>query len=247
MINSLSIPSAVLNGLAGPGNDQIFWQGDITENIISHLEKALAKEKRQYKLLLPSQSSYEKALSLIDEKYQDRIHQAGYVYKFIKSNQHSNQVLTLTNSDQLPHIEEIIQSHPELEFHIATLTEMSMNLMKLNQYPNVNLYPNARREKFVSLYKTCDIYLDINKGNEILDAVRAAFDYQLLILGYNELAHNKDVTAEHNLFDIESYADLSTTLEQISTDQSVLDQRLQLQLQTAGSINTTEFIQSLEK
>ncbi|MBO3061346.1 accessory Sec system glycosylation chaperone GtfB [Mammaliicoccus fleurettii] len=247
MINSLSIPSAVLNGLAGPGNDQIFWQGDITENIISHLEKALAKEKRQYKLLLPSQSSYEKALSLIDGKYKDRIHQAGYVYKFIKSNQHSNQVLTLTNSDQLPHIEEIIQSHPELEFHITALTEMSMNLMKLNQYPNVNLYPNARREKFVSLYKTCDIYLDINKGNEILDAVRAAFDYQLLILGYNELAHNKDVTAEHNLFDIESYADLSTTLEQISTDQSVLDQRLQLQLQTAGSINTTEFIQSLEK
>lgn len=49
------------------------------------------------------------------------------------------------------------------------------------------------------LYKSCDIYLDINKGNEILDAVRAAFDYNLVILGYNETSHNKDVTPENNL------------------------------------------------
>ncbi|PHK48749.1 accessory Sec system glycosylation chaperone GtfB [Staphylococcus edaphicus] len=247
MINSLSISSAVLNGLTESGHDAIFWQGDITPDIIKHLENALAKEKRNYKVMLPSPTRYDKVIELIDEQYKHRIIQSGYVYKFVKTNQHTNQVLILTNSDQIPYLEDIIQAQPSLEFHVAALTEMSMTLLKLNKYPNVNLYPNAKKAKFISLYKKCDIYLDINRGNEILDAVRAAFDYNLLILGYHETAHNKDVTYDDNLFDEASYMNLSSILGQIVEDKSVLDSRLKRQWQQAGSISKTEFIRTLEQ
>lgn len=245
MINSLSISSAVLNGLSESGNDSIFWQGDITPEIMKHMENALAKEKRNFKIILPSPSAYEKVIELIDEQYKNRIFQSGYVYRFVKENRHSNQVLTLTNSDQIPHLEEIVQAHPNLEFHVAALTEMSMKLLSLNKYDNVNSYPNAKRQKFISLYKSCDIYLDINKGNEILDAVRAAFDYNLVILGYNETSHNKDVTPENNLFEEAQFEILSSILRDIVAEPSHLEQRLRQQWQQAGSISKAEFIRSL--
>jgi hypothetical protein len=53
-----------------------------------------------------------------------------------------------------------------------------MKLLSLNKYDNVNLYPNAKRQKFISLYKSCDIYLDINyllRLNNFIDiSVKAA-------------------------------------------------------------------------
>ncbi|MEJ7390971.1 accessory Sec system glycosylation chaperone GtfB, partial [Staphylococcus epidermidis] len=76
---SLSISSAVLNGLSESGNDSIFWQGDITPEIMKHMENALAKEKRNFKIILPSPSAYEKVIELIDEQYKNRIFQSGYV------------------------------------------------------------------------------------------------------------------------------------------------------------------------
>ena len=209
------------------------------------MENVLEKGKKSYKIIIPSQSAYQNVIDLIDEKYHNRIFQSGYVYKFVKSNNYTNKVLTLTNSDQLPHLEKMVQDYPNIFFHVAAKTEMSMKLLHLNKYSNVNLYPNAKREKFISLYKQCDIYLDINKGSEILDAVRAAFDYNLLILGYNTTAHNKDVTSDANLFDEAIPETLSNTLKQVIEDKSNLEDRLQLQLQQAGSISKDEFIKSL--
>ncbi len=53
----------------------------------------------------------------------------------------------------------------------------------------------------MKLYQLCDIYLDINEGNEILNAVEQAFDYELLILGYRQTAHHAKVTLSEHLFE----------------------------------------------
>ena len=45
--------------------------------------------------------------------------------------------------------------------------------MRINS--NVTLYPNIVPEISEKLFKNCDIYLDINYGNEILDITRIAF------------------------------------------------------------------------
>ncbi|WP_436855888.1 accessory Sec system glycosylation chaperone GtfB [Staphylococcus caeli] len=245
MINSLLISPTIVNDLSESSDARIFWQDEVTADIVRHMENALSKESKNYKIIVPSKDRYQKVLALIDEKYHDRILIGGYVYNFVKKNKYTNKVLTLTNSDQLPNIETIIGAHPNAEFHIAAVTEMSMNLLKLNKYPNVNLYPNAKMQKMVSLYEQCDIYLDINKGNEILDAVRAAFDYNLLILGYYTTAHNRDVVPDSNLFEETQYQRLSNTLGHIMGEDSVREACINSQQQQAGAISKEEFIKSM--
>ncbi|MFQ3872594.1 accessory Sec system glycosylation chaperone GtfB [Staphylococcus sp. Mo2-1] len=245
LINSFSVPAAVMNGLSDSSNDYFYWQGDITSDIIRHMENILSKERRSFSIIVPSDEAYEQLKSSISDKWKNRIYKSGYVYKFLKSNNHSNQVLTLTNSDQIPHLEQIVQAHPHLDFHIATMTEMSKVLMNLNKYANVKLYPNAKKTEFKALYKKCDIYLDINKGNEILDAVRAAFDYKLLILGYDATAHNRVVTAPTHLFDVAYPDTLISALEEVTQHKDTFDNYLELQLQQANAIDKTTFIESV--
>ena len=60
---------------------------------------------------------------------------------------------------------------------------MSSRLMDLGDCPNVKLYPAIKQNMVNQLYEYCDIYLDINEGGEILNAVRKAFDHHMLILG----------------------------------------------------------------
>ena len=59
---------------------------------------------------------------------------------------------------------------------------MSTVLTSLEHYPNAKLYPTIKRDMVEELYQRCDIYLDINEGGEILNAVRTAFDYNLLLV-----------------------------------------------------------------
>ena len=84
----------------------------------------------------------------------------------------------------------MVETLPDFKFHIAAITEMSDKLMQLDQYANVHLYPSINIDRVNELYQLCDIYLDINEGNEILNAVEQAFDYELLILGYRQTAHH---------------------------------------------------------
>ena len=58
--------------------------------------------------------------------------------------------------------------------HIGAITEMSATLMGLGKYDNVKLYPTITQAKINQLFQTCDIYLDINKGGEIVNAVERA-------------------------------------------------------------------------
>ncbi|MEB7408313.1 accessory Sec system glycosylation chaperone GtfB [Mammaliicoccus sciuri] len=241
LINSLSLPMAVISGLNTSAPHCLFWQDEITVDTIRHMENLLSREQHKFKIAVSGHAAYKQLQRVIDTKWHDKIIESGYVYKFIKQNKQSNQVLTLTNSDQLPHIEELVKEHPQLDFHIAAITEMSNVLLNLDQYSNVKLYPNAKRAQFTELYKTCDIYLDINRGNEILDAVRAAFDYQLLILGYQDTAHNTVVTAPTNLFNLAEPKTLSQILLNVSRDTNLFIKHLDAQLQQGASIEIKTF------
>ncbi|RTX81333.1 accessory Sec system glycosylation chaperone GtfB, partial [Staphylococcus schleiferi subsp. schleiferi] len=114
--------------------------------------------------------------------------------------------LTMTNTDQIHHIASIIESCPFATFHIGAVTEMSSVLTQLERYKNVRLYQAIELSTVEKLYQKCDIYLDINEGGEIIDAVRKAFNYDMLILGYAAIAHNRTYTAPQNLFSKEDEA-----------------------------------------
>ena len=105
--------------------------------------------------------------------------------------------MIVTNSDQIEHIEILVESIPMVTFRIAAVTEMSSKLLALLAYPNVVLYQNASPQKIQELYQQSDLYLDINYGSELLDAVRQAFEHNMLILAFDQTAHNRSYTAQN--------------------------------------------------
>ncbi|MER2036436.1 MAG: accessory Sec system glycosylation chaperone GtfB, partial [Mammaliicoccus vitulinus] len=244
--NSLSISCAVLHDLKVEGNDYLFWQEKTGDTIPGNMKLMLSKKMRSCHIIAPSEHEFNHLSELVEEEHKNRILKSGYVYDFVGQNQQSHNVLTLTNSDQIPHLEEMVNSLPQYQFHIVALTEMSQKLMKLNSHENVMLFPNAPKDKILSLYQKCDIYLDINKGNEILDAVKSAFDYQLLVLGYIETLHNENYIATENQFSLEKYAELIETLKELDNNEAMRNSRLRHQLAHAGSIDKVTFIEGFK-
>ena len=72
--------------------------------------------------------------------------------------------LTLTNSQDLEGIEELVTALPDVVFHIAAWTDMGDKLKRLAVYANVRLHPQIVPPVLDKLKKSIDLYLDINYG-----------------------------------------------------------------------------------
>ncbi|QDW99914.1 accessory Sec system glycosylation chaperone GtfB [Staphylococcus chromogenes] len=201
IINSLGLPFAVLYNLETPGHDLLFWQEQSGGNVPGNMQLMLqGKSTRQFDVVVPDANEYQALTASMTERERQHVHQAGYLYDYQKKNGYTMNILIMTNSDQIHHLPSIIEACPFATFHIGAVTEMSSNLTVLDQYSNVKLFPAIEIETVNKLYQLCDVYLDINEGGEIINAVRRAFYHQLLILAYEEIAHNRTVTAPENCF-----------------------------------------------
>lgn len=70
--------------------------------------------------------------------------------------------LTLTNSQDLEGIEELVTALPDVVFHIAAWTDMGNKLKRLAVYDNVRLHPQIVPPVLDKLKSSADLYLDIN-------------------------------------------------------------------------------------
>ncbi|MEJ7326624.1 accessory Sec system glycosylation chaperone GtfB, partial [Staphylococcus epidermidis] len=75
----------------------------------------------------------------LDDSERDKVYRGGYLYDYRKQNQFSRNILTLTNSDQLSCIEELVKNNSNYQFHIAAITEMSNKLLELVKFDNIRL------------------------------------------------------------------------------------------------------------
>lgn len=73
--------------------------------------------------------------------------------------------LTLTNSQDLEGIEELVKALPDVVFHIAAWTDMGDKLKKLAVYNNVRLHPQIVPPVLDKLKESINLYLDINYGS----------------------------------------------------------------------------------
>lgn len=81
--------------------------------------------------------------------------------------------LTLTNSQDLEGIEELVTALPEVVFHIVAWTVMGPMLQELaKKYKNVKLYPEVKSDQFEELKSQMDVYLDINLHNSTSEVVK---------------------------------------------------------------------------
>ena len=196
------------------GQDILVWQEPLQDHIPGNMQLILENDQLRAKtIIIPDYATYERALQLTDEKFHHKFSHLGYHYHFKRDNFVRPDALIVTNSDQLEQVEKLVESLPRVTFRIAAVTEMSTKLLDMLRYPNVVLYQNASPQKIQELYQLSDIYLDINYGNELLQAVRQAFEHNQLVLAFEETAHNRRYTAPNHIFAKEAVDDMIQTIE----------------------------------
>lgn len=199
--NSLSTPFFFSYRLEQPGQDILFWQEPIGDDLPGNMKILLGnKTTRTQKIVVQDRQNYDKMLGLMTEEDRERVTYLGFIYPEKSPVKFGNQILIVTNSDQIEGLETLTDQLTDYQFHIAALTEMSDKLTNFDQKSNVHLYPNCTESRLVNLFEACQFYLDINRGNEVFSANRRAFEHNLLILGFEETRHQQQFgLAEHFL------------------------------------------------
>ena len=107
--------------------------------------------------------------------------------------QTSLHALTVTYSDQLKTIVELIESLPFVQFHIAAPSSMSDELMALRVYRNVTLHPMYAAIKLSQLIHDTDVYLDINAYHEVDNIIERMRAFDKPIFAYSDTVHRSDM------------------------------------------------------
>ena len=91
-----------------------------------------------------------------------------------------------------------------------------------------------------------DIYLDINHSNELLQAVRQAFEHNLLILGFNQTVHNRLYIAPEHLFESSEVSALVETIKLALSDVEQMRQALGKQGQHANYVDLVRYQETMQ-
>lgn len=71
---------------------------------------------RNYSIIIPNRDEYLKIRQGLCDKERDKVIRGGYLYSYRKQNQFTRNILTLTNSDQLLCIEELVKVIVNINF-----------------------------------------------------------------------------------------------------------------------------------
>lgn len=222
-----------------PGNDILFWNEAIQQELPGNMTLLLKHPTRSTKIFVQDKKVYQQMQPLLTETSTKQVEFLGFLYPIRRQNHGRKEVLILTNSDQIQHLDYLVHQFPQLHFHIGALTEMSSKLLTFGERSNVTLYQHIPMDQVRELYKQCDFYLDINHGNEILSAIRTAFENNLLILGFEETVHDRRYIAPNFIYPSHDFQRLQTDLIGILQHPSHLEAALQKQ-RTRSAMSSIE-------
>lgn len=97
--------------------------------------------------------------------------------------------LTLTNSQDLEGIEELVTALSDVVFHIAAWTDMGDELTKLAVYDNVRLYPQIVPPVLDKLKQSTNLYLDINHGSADENFLKSLKELDKTLLAFQSTHH----------------------------------------------------------
>lgn len=97
--------------------------------------------------------------------------------------------LTLTNSQDLEGIEELVTSLPDVVFHIAAWTDMGDKLTKLAVHDNVRLHPQIVPPVLDKLKQSTNLYLDINHGSADENFLKSLKELDKRLLAFQSTHH----------------------------------------------------------
>lgn len=186
---------------ADSGEDMLVWHEKLGDELPGNMQFLLQNDTRTSKIAFQDYADWQNKQDLLPDDSKIDFLYLGTIYPHPRSNQLRPQALILTNSDQIDQLQTLVQLLPNITINIAAVTEMSSKLLAFADYDNVEVFPQVTHSKIQDLINTCDLYLDINRGNEILDAVRGAFEQNMLILGFKETLHEPQFVAQENVYD----------------------------------------------
>lgn len=246
--NTLSIPMFTVTNLGEEGTDTLFWQEGVRSELPGNMEFLLRSfSQRKTKICFTQKDAYDSFIKLVEPKEKKRLSYVGYLYKYYRENRAQKHALIMTNSDQVAHLQELVEQLPDLTFHIAALTEMSTKLMFFDKYSNVKLYPNVNSQQINELWQLADYYLDINYQSEILTATRQAFLNQMLILGFNETRHTEKLGLDDNRYPVADYQNLIAKLKTLLANPEELNKEVLLQNRAAEQTSVAYYHEILGK
>jgi accessory Sec system glycosyltransferase GtfB len=193
LINSLSSPLFVVRKRAAEPNTTLFWQeampGDVPDNMATELEqpRALARivfcdERLQRKVAARYPHT------ALDLTYLSHLGQFAD-----KDGYDPRRAFTLTNSDEIPALAELLEAFPDVTFSVAALTLMSERLHSLGRrHRNLTLVPTINHKGIREELDKASVYLDINAGPHVLDVVKAAYYLNFVVLALTPHAKAPD-------------------------------------------------------
>lgn len=225
------------------GEDTLFWHEKLAnpDELPGNMQHILNKKSQTNHIYFQVKDDFDYLMQHKRPEY-GMISYLGYIYSFVRENKGNKDILIMTNSDQIEHLTEIVEQLPEYQFHIGALTEMSPKLMAYQQYDNVTLYPNISPQDIDVVFEKCDIYLDINYGNEIIGALRRAFLNNMIILGFNETNHNRKYIMDENIFDSQNVEQLIKRIRTSDVAEDVVKQQ-----KYVGNMEKEEYNQAFIK
>lgn len=246
--NTLNESLSVSLNLNEPGIDTLFWHEagnhELPRNMTylmnvktrtKHIVYQRYDEWLKNKKIIPSDTGN------IDFQY------TGMVYPHPRSNKMRPKALIFTNSDQIEKLKELVTGMPQIHFTIAAITEMSDKLLSFDKYSNVTLYPTVKPKRIKALIKENDFYFDINYGNEILSAVRAAFEQNMLIIGFKDTLHNPQFIAPENVFEADQIEQIKDLVDRALSNVSRMKTYIDRQRKSASDIVVNVFEQRMKE
>ena len=241
--NSLSTPFFLSMALSKKkGRDLLFWQEPIYHEIPGNMKFLLEDDTiRTQHILVPDMMNYTRMKQLIPPKYHEKLVNIGYYYTFLRENHLRKEALILTYSDKIEQLERLVQLLPMMTFRIAALTEMSSKLSTMRNYANVRLYPNATVQQLKELFQKVDVYLDINHGKQVLQAVRQAFEQNILVLGFQETIHDHSYIAKRHIFSSKEPEKMAYYIQYTLSAREIMETALIAQREQAGHIEKDNY------
>lgn len=125
------------------------------------------------------------------------------------------EALVMTASQEVEGLANLVHDFPQVTFHIAALTAMGPKLTDLAPSPNVRLYPGISMENYEKLLAACSLYLDCNRGEEVMSSSIRALENGQILFGLKNTVHH------------EAYKELSTIKASVEEMKDRLGELLQ--------------------
>lgn len=139
------------------------------------------------------------------------------------------EALILTASDQIEGIEYLTDELAFVKFHIAANTQVSDKLNSLAEKSNVEVYPQISTWDLNRLWEKCDFYLDINYYREIHNAIDTAHQKNLLIMGFSNTLHGRELMVDEYIFDQADREKLVLAVKKLTDNPGLMMEMLEKQ------------------